>query len=154
MSLPCCGLQERLNRSEWGAVVLAAVGTIGIGATVEAAPPVSPSRYFKVGARDAISLIGYYFANNVLLALLYALRLSLASKVGSCAAGDAVVLCYARPRPSRPCALVWVCVAFVMRSQVCCGRTCLAVPPILSPGMSRRNVSHGSFFPIPFKNRV
>jgi hypothetical protein len=35
--------QERLGRSEWGAVALAGLGTVGIGATAEEAPPVRPA---------------------------------------------------------------------------------------------------------------
>lgn len=34
------GQQERRNRSEWGAVALAALGTVGVGATAEEASAV------------------------------------------------------------------------------------------------------------------
>jgi hypothetical protein len=36
------GAQERLQRGEWGAVALSALGTIGIGATSEDAPAAAP----------------------------------------------------------------------------------------------------------------
>ncbi|KAK9836309.1 hypothetical protein WJX81_004242 [Elliptochloris bilobata] len=61
-------LKERLNRSEWGAVAIAALGTIGIGATAEAAPPgqsaPSGARMVGVLAGLALALLGTFLAQR------------------------------------------------------------------------------------------